>query len=57
MDHFQVDKSKEQVGNWELVDLKVDGQDSKVFALPAANYEGGSVHFYGQGMSFVKEIF
>lgn len=57
MDHFQVDKSKEQVGNWELVDLKVDGQDSKVFALPAANYEGGSVHFYGQGISFVKEIF
>ena len=57
MDHFQVDKSKEQVGNWELVDLKLAGQDSKVFALPAANYEEGSVHFYGQGMSFVKEIF
>ena len=57
MDHFQVDKSKEQVGNWELVDLKLDGQNSKVFALPAANYDEGSVHFYGQGMSFVKEIF
>ena len=57
MDHFQVDKSKEQVGNWELVDLKLDGQDSKVFALPAANYEDGSIHFYGQGISFVKEIF
>lgn len=57
MDHFQVDKSKEQVGNWELLDLKLDGQDRKVFALPAANYEEGSLHFYGQGISFVKEIF
>lgn len=57
MNHFQVDKSKEQVGNWELIDLKLDGQKSKIYALPEANYADGSLHFYGQGISFVKEIF
>ena len=57
MNHFQVDKSKEEVGNWELIDLKLDGQKSRIYALPAANYDDGSLHFYGQGISFVKEIF
>ena len=57
MNHFQVDKSKELVGNWELKDLKLDGEKSKIFALPEANYSDGSLHFYGQGISFVKEIF
>jgi hypothetical protein len=57
MNHFQVDKSKELVGNWELKDLKLDGQKSKIYALPEANYTDGSLHFYGQGISFVKEIF
>jgi hypothetical protein len=57
MNHFQVDKSKELVGNWELIDLKLDGKKSKIYALPEANYADGSVHFYGQGISFVKEIF
>lgn len=57
MNHFQVDKSKELVGNWELIDLKLDGQKSKIYALPEANYADDSLHFYGQGISFVKEIF
>jgi hypothetical protein len=56
--HLQVEKSKEQVGEWELVDLKLAaGDPARVYALPAQNYQDEAVHFYGKGLSFIKEIF
>lgn len=56
--HLQVEKSKEQVGNWELKDLRLAaGEPARVYALPAQNYNDDAVHFYGKGLSFIKEIF
>ncbi len=57
MDHFQVEGAKKQVGDWSLVKLPFEQEVGAVYLLPEENYKEGAVHFFGKGLSFLKEIF
>lgn len=57
MDHFQLGESKNQVGEWSLVNLSLAQEVGAVYMLPEENYEENRLHFYGKGLSFLKEIF
>lgn len=57
MDHFQVEGAKNQVGEWKLVDLPLAQSVGPLYMLPLENYKEGAIHFYGKGLSFLKEIF
>jgi hypothetical protein len=57
MEHFQVEGAKKQVGDWSLVSLPLAQEVGAVYLLPEENYKEGALHFYGKGLSFLKEIF
>lgn len=57
MEHFQVEGAKKQVGDWSLVNLPLTQEVGAVYMLPEENYKEGALHFYGKGLSFLKEIF
>ena len=57
MEHFQVEGAKKQVGDWSLVSLPLAQEVGAVYLLPEENYREGALHFYGKGLSFLKEIF
>ncbi len=57
MEHFQVEGAKEQIGDWSLVNLSLVQEVGAVYLLPEENYKEGAVHFFGKGLSFLKEIF
>ena len=57
MEHFQVEGAKKQVGDWSLTNLSLAQEVGAVYLLPEENYKEGGLHFYGKGLSFLKEIF
>lgn len=57
MEHFQVEGAKKQVGDWSLVSLPLAQEVGAVYLLPEENYKEGALHFYGKGLSFLKEVF
>lgn len=57
MEHFQVEGAKKQIGDWSLVNLPLAQEIGAVYLLPEENYKEGTLHFYGKGLSFLKEIF
>lgn len=57
MEHFQVEGAKKQVGDWSLTNLPLAQEVGAVYLLPEENYKDGDLHFFGKGLSFLKEIF
>ena len=57
INHFQIEKPKQVIGEWKLLDLKLETNSDLVYALSSENYKEGTVHFYGKGISLIKEIF
>jgi hypothetical protein len=57
MEQFQVEGARKQVGDWSLVNLPLAQEVGAVYLLQEENYKGGTLHFFGKGLSFLKEIF
>jgi hypothetical protein len=57
MNHFQIESSKMQIGDWKLINLRLKDEIKGVYALTEENYAQGAIHFYGKGKGFLKEIF
>jgi hypothetical protein len=55
--HFDLGAAKKNHASWELVTLKTDRSRLKAYKLPSDQYQDLSVHFFGTGIKFIKDLF
>jgi len=55
--YFDLGSAKKSQGPWELVTIDTDRKKVQAYKLPNDEYQNLSVHFYGSGIKFIRELF